>query len=201
MSNLEAALNKISDWVEQNQPSLLSYLQPSLSNFEIDRILQENSFNFHPTIYDLYKWHDGVDFYTPPKRLFGETVPVFNSLIDAISLSKDLAESDMSEDLYGSTPWDAGWLPIFGNEDDDLLFINCNDVDDLSLYFWWTETRETGVAYKSLESMILGIAECYESGAYYLEASGELILDSSLERSILEKYNDYYPLRQYNYRG
>lgn len=199
MSNLENALYRISDWLEQNQPSLLSYLQPSLSNFEIDRILQENSFNSHPTIYDLYEWHDGVDFYSPRKRLFGETVPIFNSLIDAISVSKDLTEYEMNRPTDKSPIWKSSWLPVFGNDDDDLLFINCSDKKDLSLYFWWSETGETGIAYKSLESMILGIVECYEAGAYYLEASGELILDSSLERSILEKYNDYYPLQQYSH--
>ena len=54
---------------------------------------------------------------------------------------------------------------------------------------WASETDNFAICYTSLTNMMLTIAECCETGAYYINEKGEHRIDEEKATAIHKKYN------------
>ena len=80
-----------------------------------------------------------------------------------------------------------GWLPIFEFEGDYSAVICAEEKTESSLILDIYE--DTNIAHQSLTNMMCCIAECYETGAYYIGESGNLEENEVAAKNILLKYN------------
>ncbi len=196
MSVLTESLERILNWLEQNQPSFASALEPGLSKSEI-REMVEHEFPFYLPMefYELYQWRNGTVF---GEEEFVQFFPgyTFNSLEYALDLYADqleYAESfAMSHNCDSSLFWSREWLPIFTVDNEQHLCILGNKEASSTSSLVTVMSGDSGAAveYTSLTGMMQTIAECYETGAYYLSEDGDLEVDEAIAEQIRIEYNE-----------
>lgn len=196
MSILTDCLNRILNWLEQNEPSFARALQPGLSESQIrDRVEYGFPLSLPTEFYELYQWRNGTIFGEEEFVIF---VPgyAFNSLEYAIDQYQDFIEDaeDFAErnDCDPSDIWRHDLLPIFSCDliQDYICIVGNQELQKTSpMTYFWGEDKETGVIYSSLTSMMQTVAECYETGAYYLSKDGDIETDESMQKQIYHKYN------------
>ena len=179
MSGLTNALNRIVNWLEKHsceKYASVNVLQPGLSYEEIERRVVDLPFKLPEEVYELYQWRNGTcegeeDF----SKFFSGYA--FLSLESAI-------------DEYEKLNWKLHWFPIFYLDSRDYLILLCNSENVApisSIYLGGGEDEE--VFFSSLTNMMLTIAECYETGAFYFDDEGYLTGSYSKQESIRQKYN------------
>ena len=181
MTLLSQTLNRITTYLEKKYRPIASSLQPGLSYEEIDRKLSSLPCRLPQEFYELYQWRNGtletddfIDFYRHYR---------FLPLEEAITTSTEVYKI-----TDGYLPY--GWIPIFTFEGEYFGVIG-SQVQKYASPIVYTYHEET-VAYLSITAMMQAIAECYETGIYYLEKHeyGEFIdSDSQKEEQIILKYN------------
>ena len=174
MSELTNALNRILNWFENNKPSTIESLQPGLTIEEIEEKAKDLPFRLTQEVYELYQWRngmidDGSCFFSAFR---------FIPLEEAIKYSKSVVE-----DIEIFFPF--GWLPIFEFEGDYSAVICAEEKTESSLILDIYE--DTNIAHQSLTNMMCCIAECYETGAFYIDESGNLE-ENEVAKDIYRKY-------------
>lgn len=220
VSELTQTLNRILEWHKQHIPQNLDYLQPGLSKNEIDNLTKDLPFQLSSELYTLYQWRNGSqqgEFDYQYAAIFDGWT--FRPLQDVVKIScfrliqktinysyKDLSKH---EDNYHSYMNRFNLLPIFyclKNTYHGRLWLN-KKLELSPIIFEIFEEGELSILdkYSSLTSMMLTIAEYYESGTYgqrpkfYSCAEWEAAMyeNKSIYASYYERENRIW--RRYNY--
>ena len=204
-SELTDALNRILRWTEQHKPKYVEYLYPGLSKDEIDGLVQDLPIQFSPELYELYQWRNGVlDVAQEGDDEWKDTAWLFHSwtfrpLQEVVaglrqkSLGNQTHQTVKITDISLINPYFKRfyYLSIFYHilwHDDGFVLIN-NTLNFCPVIFERFEEGELTVLekYTSLTSMMLTIAECYETGVYFI---GDYICrNPEKEYQIWRKYN------------
>lgn len=201
-SELTDALNRILSWIEQHKPKYVEYLYPGLSKDEIDGLVQDLPIQFSPELYELYQWRNGArlgDMGQETAWLFENWT--FTPLQEIVAqYQKELSEKQFrSSRPIKTVPYFKYFkgLKIFYNlawTQSGSVFIK-NTLDFCPVIF--QDFEEGGLSilkkYSSLTNMMLTMAECYETGAYFIEPEEYggyfIIRHPEKERQIWYKYN------------
>ncbi|BAY87135.1 PBS lyase HEAT-like repeat protein [Calothrix parasitica NIES-267] len=175
MSELTNALNRILNWFENNKPSTIESLQPGLAIEEIKEKVQDLPFRLTQEVYELYQWRNGM---VDDGSCFFQAFRFF-------SLEEAIEESQIMGEAWGlSLPF--GWFPIFEFEGEYFSAVGAEENTKNSLI---TRTyHDIGISYRNLTNMMLYIAECYETGAYYIGDSRFIEENEVAVIDILQKY-------------
>ncbi|MBV6621910.1 MAG: SMI1/KNR4 family protein [Rivularia sp. (in: Bacteria)] len=179
MSDLTDALNRIVNWLKNHTSEKYASVdvwQPGLSYEEIDRRVADLPFKLPEEIYELYQWRNGT--YEGE-----EDFSRFFSGYAFLSLESAIKE-------YEELNWKLHWFPIFYLDSRDYFIISCQSEDlalILRIYLGGGEGEQ--VLFSSLTNMMLTIAECYETGAFYFDDEGYLTSSYSKQEFIRKKYN------------
>lgn len=168
---LSQALEQIWNWFEVNAPAMLTFLQPGLTRGQIDA-LQDLPFQLPEEVYQLYQWHNGssvkpnVEF-LPQYR--------FLSLEDAIAqyqftveIWRDVSETENHHDGWG---WVKGWFPLFAEDGNFYVIEGQSQPRVTAPIIHFSEYGDNHLIFNSLTEMMLAIAECLETGAYFFPQS------------------------------
>lgn len=186
---LTEALNRILSWIERYQPSDETCLEPGLSDAEIEKLVKRLPFQLPSEIYELYRWRNG----TIQKDEVIKTAFIFENwtfftLQEAVKQYYSRRENDAGFNIftlfYNRDACKTGYVLIDPRvEKSSVIFENCREVDLSFLQI-----------YTSLTTMMLTIAECYETGAYSLNKIpyGGFYIDWTWKKvyPIWRKYND-----------
>ena len=193
-SELTDALNRILRWMEQHKPWLIEYLQPGLSISEIENLVKDLPIKLPSEVYELYQWRNGVtkgDLCTETARIFENWA--FRPLQEALAASRGLYYRSNADESWGFlNPFSIFYFP--GYPEEGIINIKTNQ-ELYPVIFLDFEGGLGGVIkkYANLTSMMLTIAECYETGAYYhdSEAYERSYISSHPDnvRKIWQKYN------------
>lgn len=194
MSILTESLECIFEWLQQNKPSIISSLEPGLSEFEIrDRLEQDFPFLLPVEFYELYQWRNGTVY---GEEDFTNFFPgcMFHSLEYALEIySRQLETSKGFAELNNVADpeciFSRKWLPIFTTSSEEYLCILGNEEVLLESPIL-TVFGGAIVEYTSLTGMMQAIAECYTTGVYYLDEEGILMEDHVISKQIQMKYNE-----------
>lgn len=183
MSVLKISLEKIINLLRVNYPATASPLQSGLTVQEIATLTQDMSFKLPLEVYELFQCCNG------------EHVPIAPSLV-LFSLDNALEESMRSSWMKGDKIINSDYaLPIFHGDGKDFYFVLCNQEQKSTSPVWCVFAGEGPQVYAaSLTSLILTLAECYETGAYYIyfdEECDDFVFGEDLEKveQIFQKYN------------
>ncbi|MBD2301112.1 hypothetical protein [Nostoc sp. FACHB-190] len=175
MSELTDALDRIFNWLHQHKPLYASALQSGLSYGEIEEKVKDLPFRLTREVYELYQWHNGM---------IDEDSSFFYDY-RFLPLEEALEVRNIVSDNYGFIlPF--GWFPIFEFENDGFAIVGAEEITKNSPILNYTLRDE--IRYSSLTNMMQCIAECYETGAYYIDESSDFQKYAILENSILHKY-------------
>ncbi|MGB3757344.1 MAG: SMI1/KNR4 family protein [Rivularia sp. (in: cyanobacteria)] len=184
MSELTQALNRIMTWLSENQPSFAASFLPGLTNEQIHAAVQHLPFELPEEIYELYRWRNGTqerhdcDFYPAME---------FLTIEKAVKLYEDIATNDGTEEEIRFEGYKFFTFIVTDNDFTNILI--GTKEKPLPVIYFYAEDCETEIAYSSLTNMMLTIAECYETGAYYLTEDGFVEQNEVKSAEIFRKYN------------
>jgi len=169
MSLLTETLERILSWLQQNQPEVISSLQPGLTDIQIQEITQDFPFELSHEIRELYQWRNGLrsEDVEIPSSSWAFMHHCFLSLQDALTEYNYRLElnTDIPE---GCMVWDSQWLPIFRLDGRENLFAICKgSPEEPSILFKYFDLLDEYPAfYDSITSMMLTVLEYYETEIY-----------------------------------
>lgn len=209
-SDLANALDRILRWIEQHKPSYVTHLQPGLSLAEIEEIVGNLSIQLPLEFCQLYQWRNGAregDLGRETAWLFENWT--FLPLQEAVARhqkSRSEAHLLIEKQKHRWRNRRIKSIPYFRNFKCFEIFYNAgqyqtgsiwihNNLEFCPVIFEFFEEGDLSILqkYTSLTSMMLTMAECYETGAYYMEPElyGGYFITNNLEKSrqIWHKYN------------
>ncbi|MDY6897187.1 MAG: HEAT repeat domain-containing protein [Cyanobacteriota bacterium] len=191
MSKLTDSLEKILAWQERNRPEYAAEFQPGLTEEEIEEKLKHIPFRLPKEVYQLYQWRNGSTFdYFLPGSGF-----LFLPLERAIEEYEAYAEVHSTNlEYYGDDfGWNPYYFPIFCEGIENFLMTGSDEQQEESpVIYYFIEDASHDIFCSSLTKMVQVIAECYETGAYYItEERGRqnLVEDEVKVAQVLGKYN------------
>lgn len=184
LARLEAAL-------QEHAPESLQHLQPGLSAEKIAELERAGGFQLSDDLRALYRWRNGV-----PADDDTDIIPRyrFRSLEDLVEIRRADAQ-----DREASTPavraihnaivgYTGPWIPIFQEAAGDGYFYDPTRRPEQGAVFFNFLEMGTFHFYPSLKNLLVAICECYETGAYAVDAAGQLNKDYEKSVRIHGKY-------------
>lgn len=185
MSELTQALNRIMKWLSENQSSFAASFLPGLTYEQIETAVKHLHGKLPEEIYELYRWRNGTE-----ARHDCVIYPAMNfiSLEKAVKLYEDIATLDDTELEIRFAGYKL--FPFIGHDAEisNVLLKDKPEKTSPVIYFA-DEDCEPEIVYSSLTNMMLTIAECYETGAYYLAEDGFAEQNEVKATEIFRKYN------------
>jgi hypothetical protein len=179
MSELIKALEIIRNWLQKNYPSMGKFPHSGLKLTRIQELTKNLPFQLAEEIYELYQWRNG----TLHDRGFFPFM-TFYPLEESLKISQFQIEGKKFYP-YG--------LILFST---DRNFYYIKNRDEESHTIWRFNERENEICYLSLTNLILAIAQCYETGAYYVKHGTRLKYlqeDKTKSELIFSKYHPDLP--------
>jgi hypothetical protein len=175
---LEQVLERIFTWHKQYSRKVVDLLLPGLAAQMITA--RTAPLVLRADVVHLYMWRNGT-------RVSQEYL--LNDLY--FTPGYYLLSLDAAVDAYHSrianTNWQKRWFPILASGGGDYYGVDQGQQGHVIHYM--RDYPDHPVQYLSLTTMMLTVAECYESGAYSLDDRGFLEVDAEAERMIASRLN------------
>lgn len=174
------------NWLQQNQPHFAASFIPGLNDEQIQELTSHLPYQLPEEIHELYRWRNGTK--ERQKTLFHPSISI-------LPLEEALVVARESIDIFDNTEdelrFEGNRLFPFIDDDGDLYVVKCIKEKQKSspIISIFAEYDELDTVYTNLTNMMQTIAECYETGAYYLIDDGFLEEDENKVAEILRKYN------------
>ena len=189
MSLLTDNLNQIRAWLQNNYLAGAEHIPSGLSHWQIEEIVQRLPFKLPQEVYELYQWSRGNSEKALTKHAF-----IFNGMaLCSLERSMKIALNfeDEFEEIavkYINKPL----FPIFESEIIFLCVVGDSEEKESSAIIYVSEIREITIRYTNLTSMMLMLAECFETQAIYVPNAMSLPDWSNLLQYNNEKYSKIY---------
>ncbi|MEL6459882.1 MAG: HEAT repeat domain-containing protein [Cyanobacteria bacterium J06621_15] len=168
MSKLRDSLEKILVWQERNRPEYATTFQPGLTEDEIEEKVKDIPFQLPKEVYELYQWRNGstFDYFLPGAGFL--FLPLERAIEEYEAMSTvNLTNLEYYGDDFG---WNPYYFPIFFEGIENFFVIGSDKQQEESpVIYYFAEDGSHDIFCSSLTKMIQVIAECYETGAYYIE--------------------------------
>ncbi len=187
MSNLNNALERIMSWLKDYQPEFADSFLPGLKSEEISQAEAELGFNFPSEIYELYQWRNGTE--QDAKAICFPTFE-FLPLHEAVESTRGINEY-IDEFTEFENPWYGSPLFVFIENNCHYCGVPIINLPKEKIPVVLLEEAEMpALFYTSITDMMQTLAECYETGAYYLDKEEFVEANESKVADIFRNYND-----------
>jgi len=178
------ALERITLWLQENTPAIVSAFLSGLRPEEIIPKLDSLSFKLPQEVHNLYCWHNGTG---SEQGLF--VYHSFMPLDAALEYSEYLNSEDLVQNRHreGEPMY---LFPIFDFEGEYFAVVGSDTVMETAPVYHISDCLDCRLAFNSLSTMMLTIAEAYEAGAYTSNSEvGVEWEDTRLFEEIRSRYN------------
>ena len=183
MHDIVFEANRISEWLSRHGREAARLLRPGAPLLVIETAENKLGYTFPAELIVILQWHDGTSVEMAASLGEARFIPGFY----LCSLQEG---QGCIEDGVSTGEWNPGWFPVFASGAGDFMLVDC--LKGNGTYAPVLEYRIGGlecvVEYDRLTTMFATIAECYESGAYYL-VGGSLEVDEDKFMSIRRRLN------------
>lgn len=178
MTELTNALERIFKWTQQHRPRYINYLQPGLSRDEIEDLVKDLPFQIPSELYELYQWRNGARdgdlgqetawifgnwTFKPLEQVVAQYKEAFVKYQQNKNYSKYQRKSYFNNFKYLNIFYDATFYHIG--------FVMISKILDFCPVIWQYFDEGELVIHKkftNIVTMMQTIAECYETGTYYI---------------------------------
>jgi hypothetical protein len=188
MSQLTDALNRIQTWLINNYPIVGESITPGLNREEIQAILETLPFSLPEEVYELYQWSRGHYGEALNALCFDPYEVMYHvSLEYAIELQSILEQADADECItkYIGKPL----LPLFEFNGEPFCVVGNWEDKKSSPIILISKINAITIHYTSLTSMMLTVAESFESGVFCLDEKGSQEWNEEVFSPIYIKHN------------
>jgi len=192
MSLLTNSLNRIMSWMQQNRPARAQSFLPGLPRQEIEQAVEGLPNQLPEELFELYQWRNGTSEWDAIDSVVFPSLE-FMPLNEAVESCQGLLES-----FGGENPLLTDTLLA---RDEYLFPFTCENSSCYHAVLLRPKKQQSSpvidvgaegdldLAYSSLTSMMMTLAEYFESGAFYMRDDGFLDCDEEVAASIFLKYN------------
>jgi cell wall assembly regulator SMI1 len=190
VENLIEALERIMNWLRKHQPEYADSFLPGLTSAEIQAVEAEFGYKLPEEIYTLYQWRNGTE--EAAKAVCFPPALEILPLSTAIEYSQEWNEFVLKEFAMEENKWyETSPLFKFLQSNCDFCAIPLIDFHRGKLpVVVLGEGELPSILYTNLTDMMLTLAECYETNAYYLGKDGYIYEDQCQTAVALRKYNN-----------
>ena len=185
MSKLTEALEKIMVWLQLYKPECAESFQSGLTRTAIQNILGELAFQLPEEFYELYQWRNGnmrkaSSVVFPPLGF----LPLEEALEIHLALIKR-ASIGVEHLVYGSK----STFPFVEDNGNYLSVVFTEKHQQTSSVLDSSEGFESRILFSSITSLMQMLAECCQTGAYYVNQEGFIEANDEYATQIFHKYN------------
>ncbi len=177
------ALERIMMWLEENARVIVAAFLPGLQSEEISSKLDTLPFKLSQEVHDLYRWRNGT------QRELGLFVyHSFMPLDVALEYSEYLNNEELVKNRREGVPMYL--FPIFDFDGEYFAVVGSDTVMETTPVYHVSDCFDCSLAFNSLSTMMLTIAESYEVGVY--TSNSEVSVEwknTRLFEEIRTKYN------------
>ena len=182
METITQLLNEIEKSLQQLDHSCVEHLNPGLTSQKIQELFEEIPLQLNQDLHALYTWRNGSkdsDGITLGELAF---FPGFYlmSLEESIQTYLELRARDV---------WNKFWFPIFASGGGDFYAMNLAPEAQGQILGFYVFEEEAQVEYRSLESMLTALKNCYEQGIIFRNEQGYLDMDYRKHAEIAHDIN------------
>lgn len=182
METITQLLNEIEKSLQQLDHPCLVHLNPGISSQQIQELFEEIPLQPNQDLHALYAWRNGSK--DRDGITFGELAffPGFYlmSLEESIQTYLKLSARDA---------WDKSWFPIFSSGGGDFYAMILTPEAQGQILGVYVYEEEPQVEYRSLESMLIALKNCYEQGIIFRNEQGYLDMDYRKHAEIAHDIN------------
>ena len=189
MNDLTDALDRILAWIQEHKPEYVSRFLPGLSLDELKTKLKPFPCHLPQELYTLYQWHNGISNDNWECGIF----------INHVFLDIDYA-LDQAMEGYINDPFQIDdrveedlptyVFPFCGFEGEHFVVEGTDFESDSSPVYFMDQLGKIHLAFTSLTTMMLALAECYETGLYEISEEGLIeIVDEEAFGAVRLAYN------------
>ena len=182
MGNIILLLDKIETSLQQLHHSCVDHLNPGLSSQKIQELFEEIPLQPNQDLHALYAWRNGSE--DSEGITLGELAFFpgfyFMSLEESIQTYLELRETD---------DWKKSWFPIFASGGGDFYAMNLASEGQGQILGFYVFEEKAQVEYRSLESMLTALKNCYEQGIIFRNEQGYLDMDYRKHAEIAHDIN------------
>ncbi|MBV6628163.1 MAG: SMI1/KNR4 family protein [Rivularia sp. (in: Bacteria)] len=179
MSLVRTTSERVEKWLKLNQPSVASFPYPGLTSQEIQDLTKNLPFKLPKEVQELYQWHNGT-------RHGHGFFPfhVFYSLEECLGFNQSIV--DYWDDAQSMSLHS---LILFSIDKSFFFTVgSCEEKESSSIWVMHMG-NEPVVCFQSLTHLLLMMAECYKTGAYYVNDKGYLEEDTAKSTLVFKIYN------------
>ncbi|TVQ19902.1 MAG: hypothetical protein EA367_10030 [Leptolyngbya sp. DLM2.Bin15] len=189
MTDLTDALDRILAWIQNHKPEYISRFLPGLSLDELQTKLKRFPHHLSQELYTLYQWHNGI-------RNDNWECGIF---ISHVFLDIDYALKRATEGYINHPSQihsrERQYLPTYlfpfcGFEGEHFVVEGMDCEAESSPVYFMDQLGGVHLAFTSLTTMMLALAECYETGLYEISEEGLIeITDEEAFGAVRLAYN------------
>ncbi len=197
MSALTEALDRILAWLQKHKPECVSLLKPGLEDSEIEDHIKGLPIRLPQEVYELYKWRNGSE----DDPMSNDSIYIFPegfgfwSLSTAIKIHSEKNQyNNRQKYQQARNNFSLTYLELFYCYAGEYSgFVIINEEQTYPVIFNHSRGDETRQHYDSLTTMMLTVAEGYETGVYsvtkHKNSTVPVINDYRKAHQIWRKYN------------
>ena len=182
METITQLLNEIEKCLQQLDHPCVVHLNPGISSQQIQEQFKEIPLQPNQDLHALYAWRNGSK--DSEEITLGELAffPGFYlmSLEESIQTYLELSARDA---------WDKSWFPIFASGGGDFYALNLSQGAQGQILGFYVFEEKAQVEYRSLESMLTTLKNCYEQGIIFRNEQGYLDMDYRKHAEIAHDIN------------
>ena len=182
METITQLLNEIEKCLQQLDHSCLDHLNPGLSSQQIQELFEEIPLQPNQDLRALYTWRNGS------KDCEGITLGELAFFPGFYLMSLEESIQTYME-LRARDAWDKSLFPIFASGGGDFYAMNLASEAQGHILGFYVYEEEPQVEYRSLESMLTTLKNCYEQGIIFRNEQAYLDMDYRKHAEIAHDIN------------
>ncbi|MBD2090820.1 SMI1/KNR4 family protein [Microcoleus sp. FACHB-1515] len=192
-SSLIFALGRLLNWLEINAPAIAQSLQPGLTREQIETQLQALPFRPPEEVYQFYQWRNGSSIEVTVEGKSHQTSIELLPIHRLLSLEEAIDEYTTFCEIYSDRADSNHYLPLLADSANYYLAKGDNRSTTATIFSSNVYSDEFCFEFDSLADFIQAIAECFETGAYYLELNDTWFnWNNAKEKQIWLKYQPHH---------
>ena len=182
MEMIPQLLNEIEKSLRQLDHPCVDHLNPGISSQQIQELFKETPLQLNQDLCALYTWRNGS------KDCEGITLGELAFFPGFYLMSLEESIQTYME-LKARNGWDKSWFPIFASGGGDFYAMNLASEGQGQILGFYVFEEEAQVEYRSLESMLTALKNCYEQGIIFRNEQGYLDMDYRKHAEIAHEMN------------
>lgn len=87
--------------------------------------------------------------------------------------------------------WSSGWLPVFANGGGDFYVVDLGSQDESPVRHFRIDESEHPIEFSSIKDMLRTLAQAFERGIFFVDASGYLEMDDLVFGTLAAELNPH----------